>query len=162
MRFALLLLAVLAPLGACGYSSRRLSELGPARTIAVTTFQNEGYRRDLELRLTQAVIQEVRARTDYAIGSPSHADVVLSGTMRAGESVITQDADDNVIQKRLYGSLDVTLTERATGRVIKAWTVGAQSEFAPDRHGETLEGSATDDWVRRLAERVVQGFERGF
>jgi hypothetical protein len=40
--------------------------------------------------------------------------------------------------------------------------VAAITEFTPGRRGQGVEGSATDELVRRLAERIVQGFERGF
>jgi hypothetical protein len=46
--------------------------------------------------------------------------------------------------------------------VLKQYTVRASTEFAPNRFGQSLEGSATDEWVRRIAEQVVQGFEPGF
>jgi hypothetical protein len=132
--------------------------------VAVLTFENNGFRRDLELRLTQAVVREVRARTSYAVGSATSADVLVSGRiLSADESVVTLDAGDNAIQKRLGGSVEVTLTERRTGAVLKHYFVrNVFTEFTPDRFGQSVEGSATDEWVRRAAERVVQGFERGF
>lgn len=155
-------LAALVLLAACGYSTRRLADLpAGARTIAVRTFENQGFRRDLELRLTQAVVEEIRARSSYAIGSLAGADLVLSGVMTAEESVVTQDADRNAVQKRLGGTLDVVITDRRTGAVVKRYRASASTEFTPDLRGESLEGSATDEWARRIAERVVQGFERG-
>ena len=146
----------------CGYSTRRLTSLPGARTIAVSTFTNTGYRRDMELRLTQAVLAALRARTSYAIGSPESADLVISGAMSASESVITLDEADQPLQKRLAGQLDVRVTDRRSGRVLKSFVARAQTEYTPGRWGETLDGSATDQWARRLAERVVQGLESGF
>jgi outer membrane lipopolysaccharide assembly protein LptE/RlpB len=156
-------LAAWLALTGCGYSTRRLTELPTStRTIAVMTFQNQGFRRDMELRLSQAVVDEVRARTHYAIGSADSADVLLSGSMVANESVVTLDEDDSALQKRLYGEVHVTLTDRRSGRVLKQYVAKDFIEYTPDRFGESLEGSATDEWVRRVAERVVQGFEPGF
>jgi hypothetical protein len=167
-RIAALLTALVlgfAPLLAgsgCGYSTRRLSDLpSGTRTVAVMTFDNRGFYRDLELRLSQAVADEVRARSHYAIGSAGSADVLVSGSMVADESVVTLDDDDTVLQKRLGGRVDVTLSDRS-GRVLKRYTVRTNVEFTPDRYGQSLEGSATDEWVRRIAEKVVQGFEAGF
>ncbi|MFM8978916.1 MAG: hypothetical protein ACKOSS_00400 [Planctomycetia bacterium] len=157
-----LALALLCVLAACGYSTRRLADLDGARSVAVSTFSNLGFRRDLELRLTQAVIAEVRARTTLAIDSPGRADLVLSGRMQADEDVVTLDADNNPVQKRLYGSLLVTVTDRRSGRVVRTFTATGQAEFAPGRDGESLEGSASDEWVRRVAIAVVQGLEGGF
>lgn len=159
---ALLLLSLAALPPACGYSTRRLIDLPAARTIAVSTFTNTGYRRDMELRLTQAVLAALRARTSFAIGSPESADLVISGAMSASESVITLDENDQPIQKRLAGQLDVRVTDRRSGQVVKSYVARAQTEYTPDRFGESLDGSATDEWARRLAERVVQGLETGF
>lgn len=155
-------LALLAGLCACGYSTRRLADLDGARTVAVSTFSNLGFRRDLELRLTQAVLAEVRARTTLAIDSPARADLVIGGDMQADEDVVTLDADNNPVQKRLYGSLRVTVTDRRSGRVVRSFTAKGQADFTPGRDGESLEGSATDEWVRRVAIAVVQGLEGGF
>ena len=82
----------------CGYSSRRLTEVEGARTIAVSTFANAGYRRDLERRLTQAVLAALRSTTSYAIAAPESADLVISGRMSAEESVINLDENDNPVQ----------------------------------------------------------------
>lgn len=147
---------------ACGYSTRRLADLEGARTVAVSTFENLGFRRDLELRLVQAVLAELRARTTLAIDRPSRADLVITGRMQADEDIITLDAQDNPAQKRLEGSLVVTVTERRTGRVVRSFTARAQAEFAPGRDGESLAGSATEEWTRRMAVAVVQGLEAGF
>ena len=40
--------------------------------------------------------------------------------------------------------------------------LAAQAEFRPGVQGESLEGSATDEWTERLAERVVQLLDRPF
>lgn len=158
----LLLALLLACLTACGYSTRRLVDLEGARSVAVSTFDNLGFRRDLELRLVQAVIAELRARTALAIDSPARADLVIGGRMSADEDVITLDRDDNPVQKRLAGSLEVTVTDRRSGRVVRSFVARGQAEFAPGRDGESLDGSATDEWVRRVAVAVVQGLEGGF
>jgi hypothetical protein len=46
--------------------------------------------------------------------------------------------------------------------VVKTYVAHGQTEFTPDRYGQSVEGSAYDEWVRRVAERVVQGLEQGF
>lgn len=156
-------LAILACLtsSACGYSTQRLDAFPNARTIAVIPFQSDGYRRDLDLRLTQAVVTEIRGRTSYALGSPASADLLLSGTMQADEVVTVQRGDRRVVQKRLQGALNVTITDRRSGRVLKTYRAYDTATYTPGIQGESLEGSAYSEWVGRVALRVVQGLESG-
>ena len=149
--------------GACGYSTARLDDLGGgARTIAVLPFENRGFRRDLELRLTERVLEQVRARTSYGIAWPSKADYVLSGWMNASESVGLQREDRSVVQSQYRAHAHVVLTDRRSGRVVREYDVTAVTEFTPEMGGESLLGSATQEVLRRLAIRIVQGLERGF
>jgi hypothetical protein len=162
MRLAALLLGALAACGCAGYTTSRLTDFTAARTISVLPFENLGFRRDLELRLTQAVATELRARTSLALTTADRADLVLSGSMTADEAVISQTPEREKLQQRLRGTLHVVVTDRRTGRVVRQYDAYAAEEFTPGRFGESLEGSATDEWTRRVAERVVQGLERGF
>lgn len=159
---ALLGLAALA-IQACGYSTARLDDLGGgARTIAVMPFENRGFRRDLELRLTEVVLDQVRARTSYGIAWPSKADYVLSGWMNADENVGLQREDRSVVQSQYRAIAHVVLTDRRSGRIVREYDVQSVTEFTPGMGGETLLGSATEEVLRRLAIRIVQGLERGF
>lgn len=50
------------------------------RTVHVPIFQNTTFRRDLEFRLTQAVIREIESKTVYkVVSNPHHADTELNG-----------------------------------------------------------------------------------
>lgn len=156
------LLACCPPLVGCsGYTTQRIDAFPSARTIAVRTVVNEGFRRDLELRLQQAIADELRARTSYALATPAQADLILEARMRADEQLLVQGENRVPIEKLLEGGVQVVLTDRS-GRVLRADTVAAQAEFLVGRYGESLDGSATDEWTRRLAIRVVQFLERGF
>jgi hypothetical protein len=159
-----LVAALLLVASACGYSSRRLAEMPGVQSIAVVQFENATYRRDLEFRLTQAVAEEVRARTPWRIATPATADVVLSGTIRSAETSVLAERDDgqsdDKILERYRVEVDCRLLERATGRELRAWTSVARQEFSPHRPGESLEGSATDGVTRSLAQEIVQGLER--
>ena len=159
---------------ACSYSSRRLTAFPSARTIAVVPVRNLGYRRDIENRLTQAIVREIRARTPLALSSPDTADLILRGSTDGSEQLLVIGRDGRPFQKRFMGRMQFTITERATGKVVKRTRVDALAEFRtvpvlPDEPigevenpvGESLEGSAIEEWTRRVAERVVQSMERG-
>lgn len=155
-------LAALLACAGCSYSSRRLTDFPSARTIAVVPFENTGFRRDLELRLSMAVANEIRARTSLGLATPATADLLLTGRMSADEFAIGLDENGAVIQKRLEGWLQFEVRDRASGRVLRRATVQATEEFRPGTAGESLAGTGTEEWVRRVAERVVQGLESGF
>lgn len=162
-RTALLAATVLLAVGACGYSTARLDDLGGgARTIAVVPFENRGFRRDLELRLTERVLEQIRARTSYGMAWPASADYVMTGWMDASENVGLQREDRSVVQSQYRAHAHIVLTDRRSGRVVREYDVSAVTEFTPGKGGETLLGSATEEVLRRLAIRVVQGLERDF
>ena len=146
----------------CGYSTRRLTDFPAAKTVGVLPFTNTGFRRDLELVLTQAVVREVRARTDFAIAHPSRADLVIRGATTAQESVTGLSPGDDVFQRRLVGTLDVEVVDRARDTVVRRARLVANEEFRPLLAGEGLETSAREEWARHLAEQVAQLLERGF
>jgi Lipopolysaccharide-assembly len=158
----LVVAATFLGLVACGYSSKRLTHVEGVRTIAVAQFDNATYRRDLEFRLTQAVAQEVRARTSFRIASPESADAVLTGTIRSAETtlLIEERDTDEPIEQRFRWVVDARLVDRRTGNVIREWRAVDRAEWTEGRFGETLDAYATDVLARLLAEQVVQGLER--
>ncbi len=131
------------------------------RTVAVLQFENDTYRRDLEFRLTRALAEEVRARTAWRIATPETADAWLVGTIRSAETrTLAEDRDANPVSKRFKLVVDAKLVERGTGRVIALVSSTESQEFAEGYFGESLDGSATDTAMQRLAEGVLSGFER--
>jgi hypothetical protein len=154
--------AWLALPGCQGYSTAPLADVAGTRTLAVRPFVNAGFRRDLELRLTHAVLDEVRSRGAWAIAEPGRADLVLEGEVDAAEDAIGLDEARRPLQKRLRGTLRIVLRERATGRVVREAVVAENEEFRPGLDGASLEGSATDAWVRRIARRAVDSLEAPF
>ncbi len=146
----------------CGYSTRRLNDFPSARTVAVVPFTNTGFRRDLELELTQAVVREVRARTDFAIGHPSRADLIIRGSTTPEEAATGLGPDGLVFQRRLLGTLEVEVVDRARDKVVRRATLTANEEFRPHLPSEGLDTTAREAWTRHMAERVAQLLERGF
>jgi hypothetical protein len=151
-------------LSACsGYSTSRIEAFPQARNIAVLPFENTGFRRDLELRLTEAVLREIRGRTSFGLATPETADLLLSGEITdAREQLLVQGGDRQAIQKRLFGVVIVRVRDRATGRIVKERSVADREEFESGIRGQDLDSSATDEWARRMAVQIVQVLERDF
>jgi hypothetical protein len=145
----------------CGYSTSRLVSVPGVSSVAVLPFDNDTFRRDLEHRLTRAVAEEVRARTPWRLASPASADALLSGTIRSASTrVLAEDRASEPATDRLTVVVDVRLVDRRSGRVLREWVAYTRDEFARDRFGESLEGSAIDAATRSLAEEIVRGLER--
>lgn len=85
MRAAVLAL-VLVALNGCGYALVGSGNFLPvdARTIRVPTFINQTTRVELEQRVTQAVADEMVARSRLQlVGNDNEADLILRGTIRS-------------------------------------------------------------------------------
>ena len=164
--FLVLSLLVTCPaLGACRgdgtntYSSARLTGVAGTRTLAVRPIHNNGFRRDLELHLTHALIEALRDRSAWRIADPASADLVIEGNMTAAEDAIGIDENRDPIQKQLRGTLQLVLRERSSGRVVRQATVADLEVYRFNHVGEGLDTSARDEWTRRVAVRAVQALE---
>ena len=116
----LLMLVSIAAISSCGYHVVGHTDLLPQeiRTIAIPAFSNATTRYKLTDRLPEALAREFIARTRYRVVSdPNKADAVLRGTVLnyvSGATIVVQNA--TAVDVHVY--LQVTLTERATGKVL--------------------------------------------
>jgi hypothetical protein len=114
-------LAALA-LSACGYHVQGQPVVIPkdVHTIAVVPFQNNTTRFKLARLLSDNIAQEMIARTKYKIVSdPNQADVVLRGVLLTFTSYgIASDPSGHATGAQAIITLQITLTERATGKVL--------------------------------------------
>lgn len=70
--------ALLALLSGCGYSTQRPFPQN-VQTVYVEMFQNRDFRKDLEFRLSEAVIKRLEMDSNYRLASRSQADTIVSG-----------------------------------------------------------------------------------
>jgi hypothetical protein len=124
-RFAAL--ACLGPifclLASCGYHIAGKADLVPKNihTIAIPAFGNGTLRYRLTDRLPEALSQEFIARTRYKIvNDPSQADAVLRGAVINFISypILFDQVSGRASGLQVNVTLQITLTERATGKVI--------------------------------------------
>ena len=64
--------------GGCGYSASRPFP-ADIQTVHVEMFQSKEFRRELEFRLTEAVIKRIEMDTPYRIAPRGKADALLTG-----------------------------------------------------------------------------------
>ncbi len=116
--FFLLLTAV-----GCGYHVAGKADVMPqsVHTIAITAFANRTIRYKLAERLPADITREFISRTHYKIVTdPKTADAVLDGAVLNFTSypIIADQASGRATVVQCSAYLKVTLTERATGKVL--------------------------------------------
>ena len=158
-RATVLAVALLAT--ACGYRFERDRGVTPTPDgalpkVAVLPFDTTSFRRGLEITLTQLVDTELRSRTGRAPYPPDQADLLLGGTIvRADERVISENTNDVIVQSSFLVTVEVELTDRASGRVLGTYKLTEREPYS-DRAGRIrTEQQAAAAALRDLAERIV-------
>lgn len=146
-----------------GYTLRS-PHRGGIRTVAVPIWtRGKGvYRRELEMRSTQAIVKRIELDTPYKVTRKARADTLLAGTIDLVEQRILSMNPDTGMPRELELTLHVSfkwtdlrsgkaLVERSNFRV--AGTYIPSAPFSEDFfHG-------SEDVVSRLARRVVEQME---
>jgi outer membrane lipopolysaccharide assembly protein LptE/RlpB len=116
-----LFLAMLATLTGCGYHVSGHGDLMPKtiKIIAIPAFANRTPRYKLARTLPTDIGREMLARTKYAVVTdPKEADAVLTGTVHNFAAYPTISANGRATVVEVIVTLNLTLTERATGAVL--------------------------------------------
>jgi Lipopolysaccharide-assembly len=105
-----LALAVLAPgCNVTGYSIRAPYDT-KIKTVYVPVFKSITFRRDINLMLTQLVIQEIERRTPYkVVQDPDEADSTLEGTVNLSDKNVIVENPFN-LPRQLTTTMMVTAT----------------------------------------------------
>lgn len=145
-----------------GYTSGS-PQLPGIRTVHVPIFEMDGFRRDIEYMLTEAVQKEIKTRTSYRLADAPVADTILSGRiLEVRKDTLGETQFDDPREIQLTIGIEVIWTERVTGRVLNRRTITlapefrqqlAHAEFAPEL-GHSL-ATATHDAVTSLANQIV-------
>lgn len=117
----LALLALLSLIG-CGYrltGSLDVSSPIYGKKVAIHVFANKSYRANAGAIITSALVDEFARRSGGRVVSEEAADLILSGNVLTyATSAVSYSAADTVREYRAVMTLESTLTEKATRRVI--------------------------------------------
>lgn len=168
-RGALLLLALAAlALAGCGYGTHSLYR-SDIRTVYVKTFDNDTYRRQLEVSLTRDVINEIKLRTPLTFAPADEADSVLSGTIVGADvSTVVKSAKDVVLLQRARVSVRFRWRDRLTGRdIVPEQTVEMTGRTASPGGANLFTISPEqpvmfDLALREAARRIVENMEQSW
>lgn len=167
-------LASLVPallLNACGYHVGGKADTVPKsiQTIAVVPFGNNTTHYQLTDKLPQAIARELVTRTRFeVINDPKNSDAVLSGAVKQiyFAPVLIDPGSGRTTGTELVVLLDVSLTERATGKVLYSRSNYAvrntyESSVNPRQYFDES-SSAVDRLSRDVARSVVTGVLENF
>ena len=160
IRLAIVLLALAAAVSSgCGYSSKRPFPTD-IQTIHVEMFQSKEFRRELEFRLTEALVKRIQMDTPYRIAPRRTADALMTGEILAVENrTFGKDFDRNL--PREIGSTIVVrfrLQDMRTGEILaQRRRFVFQTSYVPPV-GETFDQGMTRG-LEGLAEKMVESIE---
>ena len=155
------ILALLLVTSGCGYHVAGKGDLLPKtiRTIAIPAFGNASTRYKLTELMPAAITREFISRTKYqVIPDPSQADAVLRGAVTNFISYPTvfDPATGRASTVQLSVFLRVTLTERATGKVLFERT----SMEVKERYEISVDPKAYFDESEAALQRVSRDVSR--
>ena len=164
-------LPVLAAVFACGsvsgcslfgYTAGGL-DVPNVRTIHIPIFEMDGFRRDVEYMLTEAVQKEIKTRTSYRIADAAVADTILSGRiLDVRKDVLSETQFDDPREVQLTLGIEVIWIDRRSGQILNQRTITlgpefrqqlAHAEFAPEL-GHSM-ATAMHDAVNSLANQIA-------
>lgn len=88
-------------------------------TVAVPIFGNRTYRRNLEFKLTKAIIDQLEADSPYKVVSRERADTVLEGEVIAVEIKTISNSQSAVPQEQLLTIIvNFSWKDQRTGRIL--------------------------------------------
>ncbi len=116
-----ILATLLAVLTGCGYHVSGHGDLMPKtiKTIAIPAFGNQTSRYKLARTLPTDIGRELLSRTSYkVVADPNQADAVLTGSLHNFAAYPTVSAAGRSTTVEAVVTLNITLTNRATGEVL--------------------------------------------
>ncbi len=154
---ALLTGLVLTTIG-CGYSSQGLLR-DDIHSVAIPVFDNETDYRELEVKLTRKLSEEIRQSTSLEIQPRNRADSILSGAIVGFDSSNeTETEDEEVLMRRIVVTVEFRWTDNLTGQdLVSPVEFSHQSFFALSRK-EPIAPRVFED----TAEKIVEEMERSW
>ncbi len=158
VRGGLLLLPLAAGTG-CGYSAVR-PFASDIQTVHVETFHSREFRRELEFRLTEALVKRIEMDTPYRIAPREKADAVITGEILTVQNRTFGD-DFNLDRPREIGSTVVVryrVQDMRNGDIlVDQPRLIYQTSYVPSV-GETFSQGMTRA-LDGVAERIVESME---
>lgn len=163
MTLAALALAAVLPLGGCGYNTTSLYRPG-IHTVAcpMWTRGQEVYRRDIEIRLTKAIVDRINLSTDYKVVDEDRANTKLTGSIdRITQKTLSFNPDTGDPREiQLAFIISFRWEDLRTGDVLvdRRNFVVASTYLPTDPYNERF-FRGSEDALDEVARRVVETME---
>ncbi|MCK4284261.1 MAG: LptE family protein [Candidatus Brocadiae bacterium] len=125
------LLVTAALLSGCGYATNNVFR-SDIKTVYVEFFDNKTFRRELEVELTKAVVEEIKLRTPFIIAPKDRADSILGGEIvDFRERAHVKSEDDQILLAGATAEVRFRWRDRLTGTdIVPEQTVVATARVA--------------------------------
>jgi len=149
---------------AAGYTM--VSQYRPGiRTVAVPIWDRgpHEFRRDIEIRIAEALVKHIEATTPYKVVGAARADTLLTGTLKEVEQrVLTYDPRTGTAREiQIRFVCDFTWKDLRTGQVLVAREdFKVATEYVPESPLSEDFFQGSEDAANKLARRVVEHFAR--
>ncbi len=150
---------ILMGLTGCGYSTRR-----PFRTdiqsVHVEMLHSKEFRRELEFRLTEAIVKRIEMDTPYRIAPRRTADALMTGEILSVDNRTFGDDFDTNLPREIGSTIVVRfrLQDMRTGEILaQRRRLVFQTSYIPPV-GESFDQGMTRG-LEGLAEKMVESIE---
>ena len=161
----------LIELTGCGYHVAGKADLMPktVKTIAVPAFANPTTRYQIARMLPEDVTREFISRTRYKIiNDPNQADAVLKGVVNnyVAYPTVVDPVSGRATGVQVIVSLQITLTERSTGKVLyqrngyefrERYTISINPQSYFDENGTAM-ARVSKDAARSIVTAILENF----
>ena len=159
-RIVVMLLSVGAAVSSgCGYSTRRPFSTD-IQSIHVEMFQSKEFRRELEFRLTEAIVKRIEMDTPYRIAPRRIADALMTGEILSVDNRTFGDDFDTNLPREIGSTIVVRFRfqDMRTGEILaQRRRFVYQTSYIPPV-GETFDQGMTRG-LEGLAEKMVESIE---
>lgn len=159
-----LLAGLIISLTGCGYTMGNLHRKG-IKTVAVNMFtrSKDIYRRDIEMRLTEAVIKRIELDTPYKVTTKPRADTLLEGTLEIiSQQVMNTNPDTGDARElEMVITASIQWKDLRSGKIIlKRQNIRAACPYIPHAPFNEDFFKGSEGAINRLAERIVEKMEK--
>ena len=143
--------------GGTGYRHEALYDTS-VRTVATPIFENRTFYREMEFRLTEALVKEIEQTTPYKVTGEGAADTIITGTIIAvNQRLLSRQLETGVSQEvQVIVTASFEWKDLRTGKVLrKRSRVEGSGEYIPVQGvGEPME-VARHEAVGEMARHIV-------
>lgn len=157
----LCLLSTLAGLGGCasdsGYHTGETFDKS-IHTVAVPIFANRTFYREIEDRLSEALVKEIEQRTPYKVTQQDRADTILSGTvLSVDKRLLSRNFNTGVAQEvQMTIMVSFEWKDLRSGKIIrKRSRITGVASYVPTQPLGEPEEVARHGAVSELASEIV-------